>query len=629
MFSSALEEMKEMRGMTDAVASMRLNRQPKDGLTADELKTREAGLVGKEAAASYYLEGLSAEEALEREYAKLAPPNAVHVLNPAPTNPVGRIVVLQVPGGADKREDGHRPDTVPILNACIANGFAAVPRFYMDASAPAVAQECARADAVIVRVPTDKDVSGVTRDKMRDMLAKVNREHRTVILPRFTAVDAMIRKDALVRLSGGRAPLKSAPRGTAKYASITEFRRAFPASLAKAAEAAAAARREKHQEEDWEESDGQADYFGGRRVLKEDRDAERAGNGNGKGVWSVELLSRGKMNHLIRLQEEAALEAGQTYEYSIGTDSDGLGPLGAIMRDAAVAFGGGAGRVGVANWEVDEGISVDSRRVTVNSIVECRHALDNQARRFTLGHFMLMFEKYLSKGGSDHGGWGRQRYLIDQAYLPGLSKLGEVRVDYIFDTPLEVTVKKPAEGGMGSTILSGAEHTHCAANDPRFKPLMEGFARDDMPRLMTALGLPSGSPLPIFWSAEFIHTSTDDDGSNKDNDPAASPGDDHGYVLTGLSSAVSGNVIRGYDAMDPASMATLMGRALQRLVPIPYARAKARAELDAQRAAMEKMMEEQRKMLAEERRKMEEHREMMRALQMEMRSPVNSPARVK
>ena len=81
--------------------------------------------------------------------------------------------------------------------------------------------------------------------------------------------------------------------------------------------------------------------------------------------------------------------------------------------------------------------------------------------------------------------------------------------------------------------------------------------------------------------------------------------------------------------MDPASMATLMGRALQRLVPIPYARAKARAELDAQRAAMEKMMEEQRKMLAEERRKMEEHREMMRALQMEMRSPVNSPARVK
>ena len=54
--------------------------------------------------------------------------------------------------------DGHRPSTVPICNACIANGFATSTRFYMDATAPALAALCARADAVIVRIPTDKEI---------------------------------------------------------------------------------------------------------------------------------------------------------------------------------------------------------------------------------------------------------------------------------------------------------------------------------------------------------------------------------------------------------------------------------------------------------------------------------------
>jgi hypothetical protein len=124
-----------------------------------------------------YVSGLTAAEALEREYAKLAPPNTAHTLAPSPVDPVGRVIVLEVPGGKDKREDGHRPDTVPILNACIANGFAAAPRFYMDATAPAIARDCARADAVILRIPTDEDLPGVTRDKLRSMLEQVHKSH--------------------------------------------------------------------------------------------------------------------------------------------------------------------------------------------------------------------------------------------------------------------------------------------------------------------------------------------------------------------------------------------------------------------------------------------------------------------
>ena len=40
----------------------------------------------------------------------------------------------------------------------------------MDATLPAVARECNRADAVIVRIPTDEEVPGVTMAKLHKML---------------------------------------------------------------------------------------------------------------------------------------------------------------------------------------------------------------------------------------------------------------------------------------------------------------------------------------------------------------------------------------------------------------------------------------------------------------------------
>ena len=53
---------------------------------------------------------------------------------------------------------------------------------------------------------------------------------------------------------------------------------------------------------------------------------------------------------------------------------------------------------------------------------------------------MRNFEVYLSQPGpvSKVCVGGQERYLIDQAYLPAVSTRGEVRVEYVFDTPIEV-----------------------------------------------------------------------------------------------------------------------------------------------------------------------------------------------
>ena len=128
--------------------------------------------------------------------------------------------------------------------------------------------------------------------------------------------------------------------------------------------------------------------------------------------------------------------------------------------------------------------------------------------------------------------------MIDQAYAPGVAARGEVRVGYVFDAPLEVMVATPAEGVMGSTVPSGATHHRPGVDDPKYKPLLEGFARRDIHQLMPALGLPPGTSLPMFWSADFISI----DAADADADPAAAAagGDgQYGYVMTGLRCSVS------------------------------------------------------------------------------------------
>lgn len=77
------------------------------------------------------------------------------------------------------------------------------------------------------------------------------------------------------------------------------------------------------------------------------------------------------------------------------------------------------------------------------------------------------------------------------------------------------------------------------------------------------------------------------------------------YFMTGLRCAVSGKVIHGLEAMDTATLASLVGRALKASVLLPYTRAKARAEVEAERA---RMKEQSRRGREEKLQKMEEEK---------------------
>ena len=125
--------------------------------------------------------------------------------------------------------------------------------------------------------------------------------------------------------------------------------------------------------------------------------------------------------------------------------------------------------------------------------------------------------------------------------------------------------------------------------------------------------------MPMFWSVDFVSTSATKGITVTDAAAAATAaaaasslssvgqdgGEDYGYVMTGMRCAVSGKVVRGMEAMDATTLSSLVGRALPALVPLPYARAEARAQIDAERERMTKQMEERQRVFEEERVKME------------------------
>jgi len=149
---------------------------------------------------------------------------------------------------------------------------------------------------------------------------------------------------------------------------------------------------------------------------------------------------------------------------------------------------------------------------------------------------------------------------------------------------------------MSSAVASGAAHRHAGLDQPQYRTLLESFGKCDIHRMMLALGLPPGSPLPIFWSVDFISRGAGEGsgvgieaaaaGSNPKASTAAADANldpAHGFVVTGLSCAVSKGVIHGLAAVDPGRLASSVSRALEALVPLPCARAKAQAAEDVRR----------------------------------------------
>ena len=158
------------------------------------------------------------------------------------------IVVFEVEGGSDKGADGHRKDTMPIVNAIKEQGWEAeVIYFHPDKSEEIYTQVSENFDAYISRV-NPGNIPGGEKGYF-ELLSKLA---DAGLVGMSTPADMMAygAKDALVKLND--TPL--VPDDTAAYYEVEELHNTFPTSLS---------------------------Y--GERVLKQNRGS------TGEGIWRVRL----------------------------------------------------------------------------------------------------------------------------------------------------------------------------------------------------------------------------------------------------------------------------------------------------------------------------------------------------
>jgi len=158
------------------------------------------------------------------------------------------IVFFEAAGGSDKGPDGHRRDTMPMVEALRARGWQAEPIFYSDAERQSVFERvAATADGFVSRINPGTIPGGEAAyfDMLRDLCAA-----GLVGMPHPDAMIGYGAKDALVKLRD--TPL--VPSDTDAYYTVAEFRERFPAMLAR-----------------------------GRRVLKQNRGS------TGEGIWLVSV----------------------------------------------------------------------------------------------------------------------------------------------------------------------------------------------------------------------------------------------------------------------------------------------------------------------------------------------------
>ncbi|MEX0671713.1 MAG: Cj0069 family protein [Pirellulales bacterium] len=158
------------------------------------------------------------------------------------------VVFFEAEGGSDKGPDGHRRDTMPMVEALRASGWTAEAIFYRDLDRDALCDRVAStADAFVSRINPGTIPGGETAyfDMLRRLCAA-----GLVGMPHPEAMTGYGAKDALVKLVGTGL----VPPDTDAYYSIPDFKARFPAMLA-----------------------------GGRRVLKQNRGS------TGEGIWLVSV----------------------------------------------------------------------------------------------------------------------------------------------------------------------------------------------------------------------------------------------------------------------------------------------------------------------------------------------------
>lgn len=164
------------------------------------------------------------------------------------------IVFFEAVGGNDKGADGHRKDTMPMVNALKARGWNAEVIFLNDA----ILRDANARNAIYKRVQQNANgyVSRINPGNIKeeklyfDILRKLC-ANGLVGMPHPDAMIGYGAKDALTKLAG--TPL--VPEDTYAYYTIETFKETFPKTLAK-----------------------------GERVLKQNRGS------TGEGIWRVRLV---------------------------------------------------------------------------------------------------------------------------------------------------------------------------------------------------------------------------------------------------------------------------------------------------------------------------------------------------
>lgn len=159
------------------------------------------------------------------------------------------IVVFEVEGGSDKSIDGHRKDTMPIVNAIKAAGWHAEVLFFRPEWADELFRyAAANFDGYISRVNPGNIPGG--EDGYLDLLTRLS-DAGLVGMSTPAEMMAYGAKDALVKLN----TTDLVPADTTAYYDVAAFHRTFPTSLSH-----------------------------GQRVLKQNRGS------TGSGIWRVQLL---------------------------------------------------------------------------------------------------------------------------------------------------------------------------------------------------------------------------------------------------------------------------------------------------------------------------------------------------
>ncbi|EHF7953992.1 Cj0069 family protein, partial [Campylobacter coli] len=144
------------------------------------------------------------------------------------------------------------------------------------------------------------------------------------------------------------------------------------------------------------------------------------------------------------------------------------------------------GSTGEGIWRVSVEGEVKGDILPLDTKIKCTEAKDNHVEHRELGEFMDFCEQYII---GDNG------MLVDMTFLPRI-KEGEIRLLMLYNTPVNVVHKKPAEDAdaFSATLFSGAQYRYDKPED--WQNLVDMFL-GELPKVRAKLG---NYDLPLIWT---------------------------------------------------------------------------------------------------------------------------------